>query len=415
MVQLLSQEYDGQISFVVEEQNKIEKQITGQMNIEEVLEEWEKTKKEYEEKRKAELTKKVLEQTGSMFTEFEAKARDGILEQLQKEQQLEAEEGEVWEEGIGESDEVEMEEDSESEEEEVEQVKDSTPLNLEDTATLEKLILEEAEESSKQTATEEETVLKIKKAQEEIRELSEEERALFAPFIQTKGAKRKFMKALDLISLAAYTGNVIVTGEGDSDTVKFAKNIMKDIQMTDANFSGVIAKVSGSSLNSKSIEATISKLNNGGLIIEKASEMNSQAVMKLLKALNQEKTGIVVILEDNKKAIKRMLAAYPSMNTFFNARVEVEQLNNDALAAYGKQYAAHLEYSIDALGMLALQTQIEDRQTSDHIVTVAEVRELVDNAIRHANRKNLGHLFDLILKKRYDEDDMIILREKDFV
>ena len=216
-------------------------------------------------------------------------------------------------------------------------------------------------------------------------------------------------------SETAYTGNVIVTGEADSDTLKLAKNIMKDIQMTDPNFSGVIAKVSGVSLNSKSVENTIAKLNNGGLIIEKASGMNSQAVMKLLKALNQEQTGIVVILEDTKKAIKRMLAAYPSMSTFFNARIEVEELNNDALAAYGRQYAAHLEYSIDELGMLALQTQIEDRQTSDHIVTVAEVRELVDEAIANANRKNIGHFFDIIMKKRYDEEDMIILREKDFM
>ena len=125
-------------------------------------------------------------------------------------------------------------------------------------------------------------------------------------------------------------------------------------------------------------------------------------------------TGIIVILEDEKKAMKRMLAAYPSMNTFFNARIELEGLNNDALAAYGRQYAAHLEYAIDDLGMLALQTKIEDRQTSDHIVTVNEVRELVDEAIHHVNKKNLGHLFDLVLGKRYDEEDMIILREKDF-
>ena len=130
--------------------------------------------------------------------------------------------------------------------------------------------------------------------------------------------------------------------------------------------------------------------------------------------MNQEKTGIVVILEDTKKAMKRMLAAYPSLSTFFNAHIEVEELNNDALAAYGRQYAAHMEYSIDDLGMLALQTLIEDRQTSDHIVTVAEVRELVDGAIESANRKTIGHLFDIILGKRYDEEDMIILREKDF-
>ena len=438
MADLLSQEYDGQIGLVIEEGTKVEKQITGQMNIQEVLEEWEKTKKDYEEKRKAELTQKVLEQTGSMFTEFEEKARDGILEQLQKEmeeEETEATTPETVEEAVEDIiPEIEATEEIMVEKPTVEEIAEQEPLltqgaeeqpvvkNLQDTAALEQLIREEVlaseesvpEESVKSVEDSQETIRKIQKAQEEIRELTEEEKALFAPFIQTKGARRRFMKALDLISLAAYTGNVIVTGEADSDTVKLAKNIMKDIQMTDANFSGVIAKVSGASLNSKSVEGTVAKLNNGGLIIEKASEMNSQAVMKLLKALNQEKTGIVVILEDSKKAMKRMLAAYPSMNTFFNARIEVEELNNDALAAYGRQYAAHLEYSIDELGMLALQTQIEDRQTSDHIVTVAEVRELVDGAIAHANRKNLGHFFDIILGKRYDEEDMIILREKDF-
>ena len=453
----LSQEYDDQISLVAEEEIKVEKQITGQMNIEDVLEEWEKTKKEYEEKRKAERAKKVLEQTGNMFSEFEAKARDGILEQLQKEQQFEDEAAKiVIEETAKESERDEIAESeitilTEAELEIAEEVTEEAvvkedivagqeiiserqeekteKVNLTDTATLEKLIMEEekeaaaqekavretAKEAAKETENPEETIQKIRQAQEQIREMNEEEKALFAPFIQTKGAKRRFMKAMDLISLAAYTGNVIVTGDADSDTLKFAKNIMKDIQIIDANFSGVIAKVSGSSLNSKSVESTIAKLNNGGLIIEKASGMNSQAVMKLLKALNQEKTGIVVILEDNKKAMKRMLAAYPNMDTFFNARVEVEQLSNDALASYGRQYAAHLEYAIDELGMLALQTQIEDRQTSEHIVTVADVRELVDDAIHHANRKNLKLLMDLIFGKRYDEEDRIILREKDFI
>ena len=434
MADMLSQEYDGQIGLVIEEGSKVERQITGQMNIDEVLEEWEKTKKEYEEKSKAERTKRVLEQTGGMFTEFEEKVRDGILEQLQKEQHLEEEnkvkeevpEGTVVQEETP-LEEVVLEEAPVEEITVLQEEEKHSRVNLEDTAALEELIREEvaadeeiqseeipSEEIIEDEADPEETMRKIQQAQEEVRELNEEEKALFAPFIQTKGARRRFMKALDLISLAAYTGNVIVTGEADSDTVKLAKNIMKDIQMTDANFSGVIAKVSGASLNSKSVEGTIAKLNNGGLIIEKASGMNSQAVMKLLKALNQEKTGIVVILEDTKKAMKRMLAAYPSMSTFFNARIEVEELNNDALAAYGRQYAAHMEYSIDELGMLALQTQIEDRQTSDHIVTVAEVREMVDEAINSANRKTIGHFFDIILGKRYDDEDMIILREKDF-
>ena len=168
-------------------------------------------------------------------------------------------------------------------------------------------------------------------------------------------------------------------------------------------------------MNTKNVDTTVTKLPGGGLIIEKASGMNSQAVTRLMKALNQEQTGIVVILEDNKKAIKRMLAAYPSLAEFFNARVEIEQLSNDALAAYGRQYAAHLEYSIDELGMLALQTRIENMQTTDHVVTVAEVREMVDEAIASADRKNLQHLLDVLMSKRYDEEDMIVLRERDFI
>ena len=470
---ILSQDYDGQISMVVPPQVSVEKQITGQMNIEEVLSEWEKMKKDHEQKRRQELTQKVLEQTGNMFTEFEEKVRDGVLEQLQKEENLPLEEEqkkiEIAIAGFEASQAEEMEELEEIKEEERENaavltgdtlVREEEQISVAVQEILESFqkrgdipekqeVLEEREEEVQQepekeekreeiaentfqkeeeTAEEikepdqlsqekenEEILKKIAEAKEELRDLTEEEKELFGSFLQTKGARRRFLKALDLISLSAYTGNVIITGEGDLDTLKMAKNIMKDLQNTDANFSGVIAKVTGSSLNCKSVESTINKLNNGGLIIEKASGMNSQAVMKLLKALNQEQTGIVVIMEDNKKAMKRMLAAYPSMEPFFNARIELESLHNDALAAYGRQYAAHLEYAIDDLGMLALQTKIEDRQTSDHIVTVTEVRELVDEAIYHVNRKNLGHLFDLVLGKRYDDNDMIILREKDFI
>ena len=473
MEEILSQDYDGQISMVVPPQVSVEKQITGQMNIEEVLSEWEKMKKEHEQKRRQELTQKVLEQTGNMFTEFEEKVRDGVLEQLQKEENLPLEEEqkkiEIAIAGFEASQAEEMEELEEIKEEERENAavltgdtlaREEEQISVAVQEILESFqkrgdipekqeVLEERKEEVQQepekeekreeiaentsqkeeeTAEEikepdqlsqekenEEILKKITEAKEELRDLTEEEKELFGSFLQTKGARRRFLKALDLISLSAYTGNVIITGEGDLDTLKMAKNIMKDLQNTDANFSGVIAKVTGSSLNSKSVESTINKLNNGGLIIEKASGMNSQAVMKLLKALNQEQTGIVVIMEDNKKAMKRMLAAYPSMEPFFNARIELEGLHNDALAAYGRQYAAYLEYAIDDLGMLALQTKIEDRQTSDHIVTVTEVRELVDEAIYHVNRKNLGHLFDLVLGKRYDDNDMIILREKDFI
>ena len=143
--------------------------------------------------------------------------------------------------------------------------------------------------------------------------------------------------------------------------------------------------------------------------------MDAQTTKDLLRALNQEKTGIVVVLQDTKKAMHKMMEHFSGMKEVFNVHIEVEELGDDALVAYGKKYARYLEYAIDELGVLALHTRIDAMQTSDHIVTVADVREIVDEAIDHANRKNLRHFTDLLFAKRYDDEDMIILRERDFL
>lgn len=526
---MLSEGYDGQISMVVEGKAPTEKQITGQMNIDEILAEWEKTKKLNEEKRRAEDLKRVFSSTGCMFSKYDVIARDGILEQLEREGKIKAlvkveqipkapkiiPEEELAKETVVSAEEAEeeenpgttvqpvaeaavestpsevpvaeevsveepvVEETSEEAEEvpaedtpvesteepvvteepaESEVVAEEAPVSVEEEtveaveapateapvaeetteavteveAPAEVAAEEETTEVSEEDQAEEETVEDTEEPEETeeealeeeetessqkaiIRELTEEERVLFAPFIQTRGARKRFVAGLDQIELEAAVGNAIVTGNGDSGTVELAKNVMKDIQLTNSKFSGKIAKITGTSLNSKNVELTIAKLGNGGLIIEKASGMTSQTVQKLIDGLQKAESGIVVILEDNKKAVKRMLAAYPHLKTYFPIRLEVEELNDDALASYGKQYAEHLEYAIDDMGMLALHTRISDMQTSEHIVTVAEVREIVDAAIARANKKNIGHLFDVMLGKRYDDDDMIVLREKDFM
>ena len=185
--------------------------------------------------------------------------------------------------------------------------------------------------------------------------------------------------------------------------------------MTDRNFSGKVAKVTGFSLNNRDIASMVTKLSNGALIVEMASGMDAQTTKDLLRALNQEQTGIVVVLQDTRKAMHKMMEHFGGMKDVFNVHIEVEELGDDALVAYGKKYARYLEYTIDEMGVLALHTRIEEMQTSDHIVTVADVRDIVDEAIDHANRKNLKHFADLLLAKRYDDDDMIILREKDFL
>ena len=248
-----------------------------------------------------------------------------------------------------------------------------------------------------------------------VRDLTHEERELFAQFLQNRSDRERLVKALDSISMAAYTGNVIITGDEGLDTFSFAKNIVLYVQLSDTNFSGKTAKISGAALNEESAEKILGQLENGALIIQKASGMNEKTCNDLYKILQKESLGIIIILEDTKRAMNRFLAKNKPLAECFNARVDMEALNDETLVAFGKKYAKELEYSIDEMGVLALHTRIHDMQSSDHAVTVMEVKEIVDEAIKRANRKNLKHFCDVLFAKRYDEEDMIILREKDFL
>jgi len=492
----LGMEYDGQMSFVVPEAEKVEKQITGQLNIEDILAEWERMKKENEQKQAEEVRQLVLQHTGNILIDFDQAAKDGLLEKLEKseglseqrtilEKSLSAEETEKIEE-VDEIEEVEEVEETESIEkvynlsatdevaveviqepdndygeteelEEIEEPAESTEAVIENVAQNVEEIKETIEEATEErteeiaeAATEETTVTEREEAQEEpaindaveasvevqtesetepetevpvkeesdkvsLRELTDEEKELYASFIQGRKSKEQLVRAIDSISLAPYTGNIIITGEEGMDTLTLAKNLMKEVQMTDSNFSGKIAKISGASMNQRDLDKVISKLNNGALIIENAGKMNEETAGRLYKSLQQENMGIVVIMEGPKKSINKLLDAAPLLRNCFSACVNIEALDNDSLVAFGKKYAKEQEYSIDEMGLLALHTRISDRQTSNHAVTLLEVKEMVDDAIDHANKKSLGHFFDILFAKRYDEEDMIILRENDFI
>lgn len=477
LANVLAQESDGQISLVMPEAESIEKQITGQINIEDILAEWERKKKENLEKREEEVRQHVLQQTGAMFTEFEQAVRDGLLEKLEKEKAVDADtvtdtdEVEELEEIADVNDETEKAPVEVSEEEPEPEPADTDIVDTEEVEELEEepAVAEYEEESvteepdavvdmevTQEPVAEipevpEETTAEIEEASEEslaeaeaepeeaveevhedeqpqtpeppaverdkakVRALTREERELYAPFIQSKSAREQLVKAIDNISLAAYTGNVIITGEEGMDTLSLAKNMIREIQATDSNFSGKVAKISGHALNKKDAAETLNRLQNGALIICKASEMNSKTVDTMYKALQQENQGIVIILEDTRKEIDRFLEKYEKLQESFTSRMDVEALSNDTLVAFGRQYAREREYSIDELGVLALHTRIEDMQTIDHVVTVVDVKEIVDEAIAHANKKTLKHFFDVLFAKRYDDEDMIILTEKDFV
>ncbi len=563
MAGVLSMESDGQISLVVPESEKVEKQITGQMRIEDILAEWERMKRNNEEKRREAIHQKVLRQTGPMFTAFEESIRDGLLEQLEQgaepeeilaaagkaadmreaaaeevveeseeafikeeseedfygeESELEEQPGdESWEEEQEEAfyeeesetggsleeefleEEPEMEEPAEEapyEEEPEEGLLEEAPCEEEpeEEGLLEEALCEEGlveeglaeeapcveefeEELVEEVLYEEETVeegqpeesheedsnveetdrarpteeesrkerpvgkrrrektiqkepIRKESAQEEenasqeapsgrekprVRALTREEKELYGSFIQSRSSKEKLIAAIDSISMASYTGNVVITGDEGMDTMTLAKNMIREVQMTDSNFSGKIAKISGSSFNQRNVTQTLDGLANGALIIQKASQMDRETADALYKALQQEKYGLIVIMEDTRKAMNKFLGVYAKLAECFNARMDMEALSNDSLVAFGKKYAREMEYSIDELGILALHTRIAEMQTSDHVVTIKDVKGIMDEAIRHANRKSMGHFVDILLAKRYDEEDMIILRENDFI
>ncbi len=473
MAKVLSVEGDGQISMVVPESVAIEKQITGQMNFSDIMLEWERMKLELEEKRKENVRQMVLKNTGSMFTEFEASVRDGLLEQLENGKSMEeilpkaeklsvedieevssddeddaVEELTEIEESVDDSvqmeelaEVVEEEELPEAEElpevEEITEVEEGTEAEEEEELPEVEEITEAEEETEAEKEEELPEVEEITEVEEEAeaeeaedlpeveddsqkdakpsRGLSKEERELFAPYIQGRESKAQLIRVLDTISLAAYTGNVVITGREGLDTIGLARSLVRNLQQEDQNFSGKVAKISGNSLNKRNVPEIVEGLINGALIVQKAGDINEATAKSLYKVLQQETRGIVIILEGTKRAINAFFEKYSILEPCFNARIDMEALSNEALVAFAKKYAREQECSIDEFGMLALHRTIAERQTSDHAVTIMEVKDIMDGAIESANRKTIGHFFSILAAKRYDEEDMIIIREKDFM
>lgn len=459
----LSQESDGQLRLVVSEEEAVEKQITGQISIEDVLKEWDRLQKEREAHQRAQVEKLVLEHTGSLFAEFEREKLDDVLERLEntdpadesldtvedtsKEAEYDAEDyGEAEElvqiektepetdNGTAETEEAEdtfetMDTEVEPEAEEAPE-EDTQPEPAEEFSGEETEDSAETDQNANTTDAEEgekdETSQASETAEEKretpsqyhesfkTRPLTEEEKVMYEPFIQSRTGRDKLIHAIDAISMAPYTGNIIVTGDASMDTLALAKTLIREVQQNDRNFSGRVAKITGRGLNSKDIKETFEKVKNGALIIQSACEMTEDTSWKLYKALQQDRMGIIVVLEDTKKNINDLLKKFPDFVALFNARVDMEPPSNDSLVAHAKAYARSREYSIDEFGVLALHNRIEQMQTIDHHVSTVDVRELVDEAIYSADRKNLKHFFDILFGRRYDDEDMIILTEEDF-
>jgi hypothetical protein len=250
---------------------------------------------------------------------------------------------------------------------------------------------------------------------EEVRNFTADEQELFENFAVTKKIKKQIINALDNMSLAAYTGNVIITGDAGLDTMRMAKNLIKEYQAQDPNFSGKIAKITGEKINDRNIKDIFDKLDNGGIIIEKANGMSEEKLYEMATLLNQENLGIIVIFEDTKKEISKLLEKQAMIADYFNIRIDLMEMDNNALVAYAKNYALALEYAIDELGTLALYTRIANMQSGNHVVTKDEVRDVIDEAIYKSKKSKIKNFVDVLFSRRYDSEDMIVLKERDFI
>lgn len=429
---MLSQEYDGQISLVVPEAEKMEKQITGQLSIDDIMAEWEQVKKTNEEKRMEDVRQHIMAQTGRLFANFDEATKNGLLEELEKAfmAAIMKESGKkprVKKVILPDDEEESLPDETEDEPEVMEQPEETEESEeLEEAAEEEEPAEEVEEERSRDRGGQRESRRpphrREKPAEESVeepavqgRDLTTEEQELFGQFVHHRKSRRQLVNVLDNMSLASCTGNVLISGEEKDMALDLAKALIREMQYNDGNFSGKVAKIDGPVLNKKDVAATFGRLDNGALIIDKPSKLRSETISKMVKFLEKDNMGLLLLMVDTKQNINQLLADHAVLSNNFNLRVDIEPLDDEALVAYAKQYAEEMEYAIDEFGILALHTRIADRQTSDHEVSLAEVRELVDEAISYANKKTPGHFMDVLLAKRYDEEDMIILREKDFM
>ncbi|MFI3200685.1 MAG: hypothetical protein R3Y54_04040 [Eubacteriales bacterium] len=496
--QILSQELDGQIGLMLPNSEEIERQITGQLNLEEILMEWERIKEENAQKRKEEIDQHVIDCTSDMFSEFDAATKQEILmelneltyeddesnlamteeeeneitldevidlgeEELQEfiedklelvdaiEDDFEEEEGyeeaeeigyeeaeeigyeEAEEIGYEEAEEIGYEEAEEIGYEEVEEEGNKEPEDLEQEVAEGNKELEdleqEVEEDNKESEHLEEEVEENESTKQEEPDWSLEsieqmqggrtfnrvQKVLFESFVKLPKCREQILDAIEGISPAANIGNVIITGDSQEKNAKLATRLVRELKEKNPNFSGKIGQVTAQQLNRRDVSDVLGKLQNGALIIANGEHLNNQSINTMIKYIDQCDHGIVIFLQGVKHDLEKLLKRRKDLQEVFQLRVDVEEVNNDSLAKYGVQYAYNLEYGIDELGLLALHTRISLIQTNAHQATMKDVENIIKEAIQHAEQNNFTHFMDVLLGKRFNKEDMILLKEHDFI
>lgn len=253
-----------------------------------------------------------------------------------------------------------------------------------------------------------------------ISKLTKEQREIFTYFVPIDGMEKQICQALTgaMLHLTngknASTGNMIIQGGSGSGKTVLATNIVKVLQNETGKPAGKIGKVEASALNQKDAGELLKRVAGGCLIIEKAGELSKETAVKLAALLEQDTSGLLVIIEDTKRGIQKVLGRSESFAAKFSEKISIPIFTSDELVTFAKSYANELGYTIDDMGILALYNSISNIEHADRATTLAEVKEVVDRAVTHSEKGGLKKAFSILTSRRYDDQDYIILREKDF-
>ncbi len=487
--EMLGEDSDGQMSLMTDDRAQVERQITGQITIEEVLGEWEKTKRAAEaaleeaNQRKLESAKaRALQQAGNIMdrltgvipkldagvtprelleeeylqdkpegVEVPTPAEEPVMESPEtqtSEMQIPETEIPVEEQPYDEnvedfSDEYVPETDEEEaglpDAEDVQDITEEEPDALKDVPMIDipkkpiapKAVAKEKPQAEHNTwknrtvrmpeISEPVNLVKEEHAEAEAMvELTEAEKTIFSYFMPVKGMERQLRQALTGAThhlkhdATASTGNLMILGGHGCGKTTLATSVIKVLQQETGKLDGKIGKIQAEALNQKDIGQMLKKVAGGCLIIENVGELTRQSAITLSLLLEQNRSGVYIIIEDTSKGIKKALSLDEGFAKKFTEQITVPIFTNDELVTFARSYSRELGYKIDDMAVLALYNRISNIQRLDQATTLTEVKEIVDEAIDREAHGGLKKAISILTASRYTDDDRIVLREKDF-
>ena len=255
---------------------------------------------------------------------------------------------------------------------------------------------------------------------EAVTSLGEELRGIFTYFVSIKGMEEQICQALTgaathlITGKDASTGNMVIQGGSGSGKTVLATAMVKALQKETGKPKGKVGKIEASALNKKDVASLLKKISGGCLIIEKAGDISKETAVRLALLLKSDTSGLFVIMEDTHRGIEKALGRDEGFASRFSEKINIPIFTSDELVSFAKAYANELGYTIDEMGILALYNSISNIQKYDKATTLTEVKEIVDDAIHKSEKGGLRKAFSIITSRRYDDEDYVILREKDF-